>query len=99
MKDIQSETIELRKKLEICQKDKASMQKLQKRYDALRKQLDSLKMELDAKVLHCEKLKEERDALRQKFEEAILDVQQRSCMLLSGVVFYDFFVCVCVFCF
>ena len=44
------------------------MLKLQKRFDALRKQLDNIKLELDAKVLHCEKLKEERDALRQKFE-------------------------------
>lgn len=37
-------------------------------------------MELDAKILHCDKMTEERDELRQKFEEAILDVQQKSSM-------------------
>ncbi|KAL7030279.1 hypothetical protein ACKWTF_006598 [Chironomus riparius] len=83
VKDIQAETIELRRKLENYQKDKTSMLKLKKRCDALRKQLDNIKFELDAKVLHCEKLKEERDALKQKFEEAVLNVQQRSSM-------YDF---------
>lgn len=66
------------------------MLKLQKRFDALRKQLDNIKLELDAKVLHCEKLKEERDALRQKFEEAILNVQQRSSMYNSKCLFCDF---------
>lgn len=79
MKDTQSETIELRKKLEHYQRDKVAMSKLQKRFDALRKQLDNIKMELDAKILHCDKITEERDELRQKFEEAILDVQQKSC--------------------
>lgn len=64
------------------------MLKLQKRYDALRKQLDNIKFELDAKVLHCEKLKEERDALRQKFEEAVLNVQQRSSMYDLKCPFY-----------
>lgn len=80
-KDTQSETVELRKKLEHYQRDKIAMQKLQKRFNALRKQLDSIEIELDAKILHCEKVTEERDELRQKFEETILDVQQKSSML------------------
>lgn len=78
VKDTQNETIELRKKLEHYQRDKVAMQKLQKRFDSLRKQFDSIKMELDAKILHSDKITEERNELRQKFEEAILDVQQRS---------------------
>ncbi|KAG5683425.1 hypothetical protein PVAND_012707 [Polypedilum vanderplanki] len=78
VKDNQAETNELRKKLENYQRDKISMQKLQKRYDAQRKQMENLKLELDAKSLHCEKITEERDELKQKFEDAILDVQQRS---------------------
>jgi hypothetical protein len=82
VKDNQAETTELRKKLENYQKDKVSMHKLQKRFDAQRKQLDNLKMELDAKILHSEKITEERDELKQKFEEAILDVQQKSSELL-----------------
>lgn len=80
-KDTQSETEELRKKLEHYQRDKIAMQKLQKRFNALRKQLDSIQIELDAKILHCEKITEERNELRQKFEEAVLDVQQKSSML------------------
>lgn len=81
VKDTHAETIELRKKLDNYQKDKLATQKLQKRYDALRKQLDNLKLELDAKVLHCDKITEERDELKQKFEDAILNVQQKSSML------------------
>lgn len=77
IKDNHAESIEILKKLENYQKDKIAMQKLQRRFDGLRKQLDNLKMELDAKVLHCDKITEERDELRQKFEEAILDVQQK----------------------
>lgn len=80
VKDTHAETIELRKKLDNYQKDKLATQRLQKRYDALRKQLDNLKLELDAKVLHCDKITEERDELKQKFEEAILNVQQKSSM-------------------
>lgn len=78
MKDNHAETIELRKKLENYQKDKLALQKLQKRFESLRKQLENIKFELDAKVLHCDKLTEERDDLKQKFEGAIIDVQQKS---------------------
>lgn len=80
VKDTHSETIELRKKLEHYQRDKTAMLKLQKRHDSLRKQIDNINMELDAKILHCDIITEERNELRQKFEEAILDVQQRSSM-------------------
>lgn len=78
VKDTHCETIELRRRLEHYQKDKLATQKLQKRHDALRKQVDHIKLELDAKILHCDKLTEERDELKQRFEEAILDVQQKS---------------------
>lgn len=80
VKDTHSETIELRKKLEHYQRDKCAMLKLQKRHDSLRKQIDNINMELDAKILHCDIITEERNELRQKFEEAILEVQQRSSM-------------------
>lgn len=66
--------------MENYQKDKLATQKLQKRYESLRKQFDNLKMELDAKILHCDKITEERNEVRQKFEEAVLDVQQKSSM-------------------
>jgi growth arrest-specific protein 8 len=78
VKDNHAETIELRKKLENCQKDKVALQKLQKRYESLRRQLENVKLELDAKILHCDKLTEERDELRKKFEDAIIEVQQKS---------------------
>lgn len=78
IKETTFEAIELRKKLESCQKDKREMQKLQKRFDSLRKQLENVKFELDAKILHCDKLTEERDELNRKFEAAVLDVQQRT---------------------
>ena len=78
MKDNHAETIELRKKLENYQKDKVALQKLQKRFEALRRQLENMKYELDAKILHCDKLTEERDDVKQKFEGAIIDVQQKS---------------------
>ncbi|CAO1415796.1 unnamed protein product [Diamesa hyperborea] len=78
LKDIQFEVNELRKKLEHYGRDKMSMQKLQKRFDALRKQFDGIKLECDAKELLCTKITEERDELRQKFENTVLEVQQKS---------------------
>lgn len=54
------------------------MQKLQKRFDGLRKQLEGIKLECDAKDLLCMKITEERDELRQKFENTVLEVQQKS---------------------
>jgi uncharacterized coiled-coil DUF342 family protein len=88
VKDNHAETIELRKKLENYKKDKQALQKLQKRFESLRKQLDNIKFELDAKVLHCDKLTEERDELKQKFEGAILDVQQRSSDVIPSYFLY-----------
>lgn len=78
VKDTHGETIELRRRLEHYQKDKLATQKLQKRHEALRKQVDHIKLELDAKMLLCDRITEERDELKQRFEEAILDVQQKS---------------------
>jgi growth arrest-specific protein 8 len=90
VKDNQAEMIELRKKLENYQKDKLAMQKLQKRYESIRKQNDNLKMELDAKILLCDKITEERDELRQKFEDAILDVQQKSSKVFRNFLSFFF---------
>lgn len=89
-KDTQNETME-RKKLEHYERDKIAMKKLQKRYNALCKQLDTIQIELDAKILHCEKITEERNELRQKFEEMILDVQQKSSMLQFSMSSFEKF--------
>ncbi len=77
-KDALSETIELKKKLENYNRDKSALQKLKKRYGVLQKQHDDMKWEMEALQMRIEKLTEERDDLKSKFEDSVLDVQQKS---------------------
>lgn len=78
VKDSQTEIVELTKKLENYKRDKDTLTKLGKRYSFLQKQYDDLKWEMEALQMRCEKVSEERDQLKTKFEEAILEVQQKS---------------------
>lgn len=77
-KDSQSEILELRKKLEHYVRDKAATQKLQKRYNIVQKQFEDLTWESEALQMQCDKVIEERDQLKERFEEAVLEVQQKS---------------------
>ncbi|XP_062542046.1 dynein regulatory complex subunit 4 isoform X2 [Armigeres subalbatus] len=78
LKQSQSELIELRKKLQYYDRDKATLNRVKTRLGSTQKQLSSLKLESDVLQMRCEKLVEERDQLKNMFEKSILELQQKS---------------------
>ncbi|XP_062702641.1 dynein regulatory complex subunit 4 [Aedes albopictus] len=78
LKQSQSELVELRKKLQYYDRDKATLNRVKTRLGATQKQLSSLKLESDVLQMRCEKLVEERDQLKNMFEKSILELQQKS---------------------
>ncbi|XP_055634039.1 dynein regulatory complex subunit 4 [Toxorhynchites rutilus septentrionalis] len=78
LKQAQTELIELRKKLQYYDRDKATLNRVKTRLSSTQKQLSSLKLESDVLQMRCEKLVEERDQLKNMFEKSILELQQKS---------------------
>lgn len=78
LKQSQSELVELRKKLQYYDRDKATLNRVKTRLASTQKQLSSLKLESDVLQMRCEKLVEERDQLKNMFEKSILELQQKS---------------------
>ncbi|XP_058443566.1 dynein regulatory complex subunit 4 [Malaya genurostris] len=78
LKQARSELIELRKKLQYYDRDKATLNRVKTRLSTTQKQLSSLKLESDVLQMRCEKLVEERDQLKSMFEKSILESQQKS---------------------
>ncbi|XP_055585613.1 dynein regulatory complex subunit 4 [Uranotaenia lowii] len=78
LRQAQTELIELRKKLQYYDRDKATLNRVKTRLSSTQKQLSSLKLESDVLQMRCEKLVEERDQLKSMFEKSILELQQKS---------------------
>lgn len=78
LREAQIEVTELRKKLENYDRDKKALSRTTSRYEVIKKDQNNLKWETEALKMRCEKLTEERDLLKTKFEEAILEVQQKT---------------------
>ncbi|XP_065081882.1 dynein regulatory complex subunit 4 [Ochlerotatus camptorhynchus] len=78
LKQSQTELVELRKKLQYYDRDKATLNRVKTRLSSTQKQLSSLKLESDVLQMRCEKLVEERDQLKNMFEKSILELQQKS---------------------
>ncbi|XP_058828960.1 dynein regulatory complex subunit 4 [Topomyia yanbarensis] len=78
LKQARTELIELRKKLQYYDRDKATLNRVKTRLSSTQKQLSSLKLESDVLQMRCEKLAEERDQLKSMFEKSILELQQKS---------------------
>lgn len=81
LKQSQTELVELRKKLQYYDRDKATLNRVKTRLSSTQKQLSSLKLESDVLQMRCEKLVEERDQLKNMFEKSILELQQKSGIL------------------
>lgn len=77
MKAAEIELVDLRKKLENFNRDRAALSRTKTRYSSASKQLNDLKWETEALRMRCEKLTEERDELKEKFEEAVMELQQK----------------------
>lgn len=77
MKAAETELTELRRKLENFNRDRAALSRFKSRYSSASKELNDLKWETEALQMRCEKLTEERDELKEKFEEAVMELQQK----------------------
>lgn len=77
LNESQIELTDLRKKLEHFTKERTALQRLRIQYASMTKELSGTKWEMEALKMRCEKLTDERDQLRKKFEEALLKVEQK----------------------
>lgn len=73
-----TELLMLRKKLENFDRDRAALTRTKMRFSATTKDLNKMKWETEALRMLCQKLTEERDQLKEKFEEAVLEIQQKT---------------------
>lgn len=80
MENAQLELSDLRRKLEHFNKERAALSRTRRQFAVSTKQLDELKWETESLRMRCEKLTEERDQLRGKFEETAIDMQQKMSM-------------------
>lgn len=78
MKEAQNEIRELKKKLENFDRDRAALKRTVTQKLKTEKQLDQLKLETEVLSIRCDKLTEERDSLKKRFEEAVMNVQQKT---------------------
>lgn len=78
MREAQSELQSLRKKLENFDRDRSALARTKTRFTMSNKQLNELKWQCEALEMRCEKLTEERDQLKLKFEDAVLELQQKT---------------------
>lgn len=76
MQAAQAELGELSKKLENYERDRAALRRTQQRSKSSQRQMDDWRWESEALRLKCDQLVQERDALRVRFEEAIVEIQQ-----------------------
>lgn len=76
MQAAQTELAELTKKLEHYDRDRAALRRTQQRSKSSQKQMDDWRWESEALRMKCDQLVQERDSLRKRFEEAIVEIQQ-----------------------
>lgn len=74
------ELADLRRKLEHLNKERAALSRTRRQFAVSSRQLDEMKWETEALSMRCEKLTEERDQLRNKFEETAIELQQKMSM-------------------
>lgn len=78
MHDAQVELIDLRKKLEHFNKERSALSRTKSMYTMTARELNATKWESEALRMRCDKLSEDRMHLEEKFEETMLEVQQKS---------------------
>lgn len=78
LQEAQTELVDLRRKLEYFNKERSALTRVKAQHATAMKELNALKWETEALRMRCDKLVEERDELKGKFEEAVLELQQRT---------------------
>lgn len=73
-----SELTEMRRKLEHFERDRNQLARLKQRNNFVEKQLKSLTWETEALLLRSDTLVKERQELKNKFEDAVIELQQKT---------------------
>lgn len=76
--DAKAEVVELRKRMENVDRDRAALKRYKRRCEAVEKLLNNQKWETEELKLLLDNTTDERDSLKMRFEEAILELQQKT---------------------
>lgn len=75
-----AEMADMQKKLENSHRDRAALRRTTAQAQASSKQLADLVWEAETLRMRCDALTEERDALKARFEQSVMEVQQKTAM-------------------
>ncbi|TMW47832.1 hypothetical protein DOY81_007086, partial [Sarcophaga bullata] len=78
LEQAQQELVVLRRKLEFYDRDRAQLQRLKNRNNYVEKQLKALTWETEALLLRNDTLVKEREELKEKFEDVVIELQQKT---------------------
>lgn len=80
LQEAQIELVELRRKTEHFKKERSALNRTKSLYTVTARELNATKWESEALRMRCDKLSEDHDHMQEKFEETMLEVQQKSGM-------------------
>ncbi|KAM7348222.1 growth arrest specific protein 8 isoform 1-T1 [Cochliomyia hominivorax] len=78
LEQAQQELVTLRRKLEFYDRDRAQLTRLKNRNNYVEKQLKALTWETEALLLRNDTLVKEREELKAKFEDVVIELQQKT---------------------
>lgn len=78
MQESQIELADLRKKFEHFNKERSALSRVQLKSAASTKQLNSVKWEMEALRMRCDAIATERDELKKRFGEIMIEMQQKT---------------------
>lgn len=78
LEQAQQELVTLRRKLEFYDRDRAQLTRLKNRNNYVEKQLKALTWETEALLLRNDTLVKEREELKEKFEDVVIELQQKT---------------------
>lgn len=78
LQDAKAEVVDLRKRMENVERDRAALKRYKKRCETVEKLLHNTKWETEELKLLLDNTADERDSLKMRFEEAILELQQKT---------------------
>lgn len=78
LQESKAELMELRKRMENVDRDRTALKRYKKRCEQVEKLLNNQKWETEELKLLLDNTTDERDALKMRFEEAILELQQKT---------------------
>lgn len=78
MQESRTELADLRKKLEHLNKERSALSRVRLQSAASAKELNSVKWEMEALRMRCDTIEDERDELKKRFGEIMIEMQQKT---------------------